>query len=82
MDDGGVGATKMSVHFYWASLDGIPKYINLLLMFLVGRIFYRKLCMLCDYMKMNQLTRRPIFCIPHKILTKLPNQGAWDGRRT
>jgi len=43
MDDGKVISTKMSLHSYWASLDEIPKYINLPLMFFVGRIFYRKL---------------------------------------
>jgi hypothetical protein len=43
MDDGGVGFAKTSVNFYCASLVGIPKYINLPLMFFIGRIFYRKL---------------------------------------
>jgi hypothetical protein len=43
MGDEEVISNKTSLHFYWASLDGIPKYINLSLMFFVGRIFYRKL---------------------------------------
>jgi hypothetical protein len=68
MDDEGVGFSKTSVHFYWPSLDGIPKYINLPLLFFMGRIFFRKICMLCGYMKKNQLRRRSIICIPRQIL--------------